>query len=119
MEKYKTKLKRINIEKAKTNEYLDEKKNKYNNLFFINETEKLDKQDIQIENSSNEKNEEIKFKVNINIPNNKVISDLVKSFKIKTMIENKKQKNFHFPLEGILTKKYYHKKYKFIRKDKE
>ena len=30
---------------------------------------------------------------------------LGKTFKIKKMIENKKQKYFHFPLGGILTKK--------------
>jgi hypothetical protein len=112
MEKYKAMMKGINIEKGKTNEYLDtciifiyEKKNK-DNLSFINEIAKLDRQDIQIENNLNDANEEPN---QIEISNIKVITSdrcgLGKSFKIKQMIEEKKQKYFHFPLGGILTKK--------------
>ena len=112
MEKYKAMMKGINVEKGKTNEYLDacivfiyEKKNK-DNLSFINEIGKLDKQDIQIEYNLNDTNEEPN---QIDISNIKVITSdrcgLGKSFKIKKMIEEKNQKYFHFPLGGILTKK--------------
>ena len=111
MEKYKAIMKGINIEKGKTNEYLDscivfiyEKKNK-DNLSIINEIGKLDK----LENDLNETVEETKLDNQLNISNIKVITSdrcgLGKSFKIKKMIEEKNKKYFHFPLGGILTKK--------------
>lgn len=112
MDKHKSVEKGVNIKKEKTNGYLDaciifiyEKKNK-DNLSFINEIEKLEKQDIII---SNNLNEEGKGENKINISNITVITSdfcgLGKTFKIKKMIKEKEQKYFHFPLGGILTKK--------------
>jgi MoxR-like ATPase len=112
MDKYKESNKGKNIEKNKTKDYLDacivflyEKKNK--DLSFINEIEKLESQDIGIDNNENNINDDNKIqKDNSNIV---VISSdfcgLGKSFKIKKMIEEKEQNYFHFPLGGILTKK--------------
>jgi len=110
MDKYREINKGINIEKGKTKEYLDacivfiyEKKNK--DLSFINEIGKLNKQDITVDNC------ETIFQLDntTETPNITVITSdfcgLGKSFKIKKEIEKKKQKYFHFPLGGILTKK--------------
>ena len=85
--------------------YLYMKKKNKGNLSFINEIEKLEKQDIII---SNNLNEEGKGENKINISNITVTSDfcgLGKTFKIKKMIKKKNQNYFHFPLGGILTKK--------------
>ena len=107
----------MNIEKEKTKEYLDacivfvyEKKNK-DNLSFLNEIQKLDKQDILIENDLKDTKDETKQQIEQNIETSNItvitsdVCGLGKSFKIKKMIEKKSQKYFHFPLGGILTKK--------------
>ena len=110
-------MKMVNIPKEKTNKYLNaciififEKKNK-GNLFFINEIEKLDKQNIQIENNLEDFKDLTKtiFFQNNETSNVTVItSDLCglgKTFKIKKMIDNNKQKYFHLPLGEIISKK--------------
>ena len=115
MEKYKAN-KGINIEKSKTNEYLDscivfifEQKNK--DLSVLKEIGKFDKQDIQLDNNLTISFEENKDKLDAlkDISNITVITSdkcgLGKSFKIKKMIEKKKQKYFHLPLGGMLSKK--------------
>jgi len=116
-EKFREKMKGINIPKKKTNKYLDaciillyEKKNK-DNLIIMNEINKLDKQNIQIENNLEESKDFGKSLIlqNKETSNVTVItSDLCglgKTFKIKKTIEKNNQKYFHLPLGGILTKK--------------
>ena len=114
--KYKSANKGINTEKGKTYEYLDScivfiYENKNKDLSIVNEIAKLDKQEIQIENDFSATKEENKILLNKQIDTSNVVvisSDICglgKSFKIKKMIKEKKQKYFHFPLGGILTKK--------------
>ncbi len=111
MDKYKESNKGKNVEKGKTKDYLDscivfiyEKKNA--GLSFINEIGKLEKQDIQIDNNEGNifQSENQMDTSNITVISSEFCG-LGKTFKIKKMIENKKQKYFHFPLGGILTKK--------------
>ena len=115
MEKYMVN-KGINIEKSKTNEYLDsclvfifEQKNK--DLSILKEIGKFDKLDIQIDNNLTISFEENNDKLDLlkDISNITVITSdkcgLGKTFKIKKMIEKKNQKYFHLPLGGILSKK--------------
>ena len=91
--------------------FIYEKKNK--DLSFIYEIGKLNKQDIQIDNHLNDTIEDSKIQLDKQIEKDSsniriITSDfcgLGKSFKIKKMIESKKQRYFHFPLGGILTKK--------------
>ena len=105
----------INIDKEKTHDYLDaciifiyETKNK-DNLSFLREIEKLEKQDIKLENDLEDKDES-KLPLEKDIENSNItvftsdVCGLGKSFKIKELINKKKQKYFHFPLGGILTK---------------
>ena len=124
MEKYKSINKGINFDKAKTNEYLDacivflyEQKNK--DLSILTEIGKLDKQDIQVDCnltiSLEDSDKQLDKLIEISYPSNIIVisSDkcgLGKSFKIKKMMKEKKQKYFYFPLGGILTKKIISKK---------
>ena len=110
-------MKAINIPNEKTNKYLNayiillyEKKNK-DNLIIMNEINKLNKQNIQIENNLEESKDFGKSFIFQNKETSNVIvitSDLCglgKTFKIKKSIEKNNQKYFHLPLGGILTKK--------------
>ena len=121
MNKYKECNKGINIEKEKTNEYLEacivfvyENRNKY--LPFINEIGKINRQDIKIDKDINDNKKESEMKLEKKIDNSNIMvitSDfcgLGKTFKIKRMIEKKNQKYFYFPLGGVLTKKIISKK---------
>jgi hypothetical protein len=132
MDKYKESNKGKNIDKVKTKDYLDscivfiyEKKNA--GLSFINEIGKLDKQDIQIDNNNPNEENSTQSENQIDTSNITVISSefcgLGKTFKIKKMIEKKKQKYFHFPLGFILTKKAISTKifslFENIKKEKE
>ena len=118
--KYKENEKK-NIDTTKTKEYLDscivfvyEKKNK-DNISFLNEIGKLEKQ--QFKDNENKTEEQTKENSNNSslissqkpsFENIRIITSdvcgLGKSYKIRKMIKDKQLKYFHFPLGGILTK---------------
>jgi len=106
------------------NIYICKKKNK-DNLTFLAEIGKLEKQDIKIENDFEDSKEKSQLQLEQNIDNSYIIvfnSDfcgLGKTFKIKKMIE-KKSKIFPFSSRGNFNKKSNIKKnIKFIGKDKK
>ena len=112
-----------NIDITKTKEYLDsclvfvyEKENKQN-ISFLNEIGKLEKQEfLEYENEfkgegqskDNLNNSSFTLWQNSFFENIRIITSdvcgLGKSFKIKKMIKLKQQKYYHFPLGGILKK---------------
>ena len=108
---YKEKEKQ-NVDKDKTSKYLDscivfvyEKKNK-DNISFLNEIRKLEKQEFENEYDYTEdiKDEQSNSLKKITVVTSDVCG-LGKSFKIKKMIKNNNQNYFYFRLGGKLTKK--------------
>ena len=101
-------------EKSKTQEYMDScllfiygKEYKNNLTTFSKEIIKLEKQEFEIDiikNATNKNNKEFLSELgNVQVFTSDICG-LGKSGKIKKLIEEKKQKYFHFPLGGILTK---------------
>ena len=113
LDQFKESKEGASIQKEKTRDYMDacivfiyEQKNK--ELSLVNEIGKYEKQDIQL-NSDKLEESQIQYQKEIVNSNITIITSekcgLGKSFKIRNMIEKKKQKYFYFPLGGILTKK--------------
>ena len=104
------------INKKDTGKYLDscivfiyDKKNK-NNIFFLREINKYEKQDIICNEKINDTNDKFLSDLGHIMVISSDLCGLGKSEKIKKAIKDAKKIYFHFPLGGILTKNVIFKK---------